>query len=126
MVASRDIDAESGGLLEHYVLVQYSVSVEEHMDRPAAPLLGQNFPNPFTPRTSIQFSLPERGRVAIAIFDAGGRMVARLVDDVLPPGDHSVEWRGLSLTGKSVPAGAYFYRLTTPWGMETKKLVLVR
>ncbi len=85
-----------------------------------------NYPNPFNPRTTVSFTLPAAGQVQVAIYDAKGQMVARLVDETLAVGEHTVDWDGRDAYGASMPSGTYFCRLTTSWGVETRKLQLVR
>ena len=84
------------------------------------------FPNPFNPRTTVSFTLPTAGPIQVAIYDAKGQMVARLVDESLAAGAHTVDWDGRDAHGASMPSGTYFCRLTTPWGTETRKMGLVR
>lgn len=101
------------------------------VDVPDAPAAGgaalrQNSPNPFNPRTTLSFTLSEAGRAVMSIYDAQGREVARLLDDTLAAGAHSVDWNGVDASGRALPSGTYFCRLTTPWGTETRKLSLIR
>jgi len=69
--------------------------------------LSQNFPNPFNPSTTIQFSLGHSGFATLKVFDTLGREVATLVSEVLAAGMFRTEW---DATG--VPSGVYFYRLS--------------
>ena len=70
--------------------------------------------------------LPEAGHAVVAIYDAKGQMVARLIDESLAAGAHTVDWTGVDAYGRSLPSGTYFCRLTTAWGVETRKLSLLR
>ena len=83
-------------------------------------------PNPFNPRTTVSFALPAAGHVVVVVHDTRGREVARLLDETLAVGAHSVEWTGVDDGGRQLPSGTYFCRLTTPWGVETRKLSLIR
>ena len=82
-------------------------------------------PNPFNPRTTMSFALSAAGRVEIAIYDTKGRKVVQLVDASLAAGAHTVDWTGVDTTGRAMPSGTYFCRLTTSSGVETRKLQLV-
>lgn len=84
----------------------------------------QNSPNPFAGSTSIRFSLAQRGRVNVQVIDASGRHVATLQDGEMPAGQHQLEWAGRTSQGTRVPAGVYFYRLTTPGFTQTRKMVV--
>jgi len=93
----------------------------------AAPALAQNAPNPFNPATTIAWSLPSAMRTDLRVYDAGGRLVRVLVGgDMLPAGRHEVAWNGRDGAGRVAAAGVYFYRLTTPEGVETLKMTLVK
>ncbi|MBD3298383.1 MAG: T9SS type A sorting domain-containing protein [candidate division Zixibacteria bacterium] len=69
-----------------------------------------NYPNPFNAATTFQFSVSERSRVQLNIYDVLGRRVTSLVDDVRDAGQHSVTWSGHAATGESLPTGVYLYR----------------
>jgi photosystem II stability/assembly factor-like uncharacterized protein len=83
--------------------------------------LFQNYPNPFNPSTTIRFAIPQTIHAKLMIFDLLGRAVETLVDGVLSAGEHLVEWKPTDAA-----SGIYFYRLQTPLGSFTKKLLLVR
>jgi subtilisin family serine protease len=81
----------------------------------------QNYPNPFNPSTQIKYSLRERCRVRLAVFNVLGQKVATLVDEVQKAGEKSVTWNAAGLT-----SGMYFYRLEAGNFIQTKKMVLMR
>ena len=83
-------------------------------------------PNPFNPRTTISFDLARAGRVHLDCFDPAGRRVRSLLDVDLPPGQHRVPWDGKDDGGRSLASGVYFLRLTTPAGMETGRVLLIK
>lgn len=99
-------------------------SVALSIDRanlPAEFSLDQNYPNPFSPRTTIAFGLPEKAEVRLEVFNLLGQRVALLVDGTKPAGRHSVEF-----TADHLPGGVYIYRIKTTSGFEdAKRLVLV-
>ncbi len=70
-------------------------------------LIATNYPNPFNPTTTIQFSTPVAGLVNITVFDVLGRQVATLVNDNLSAGTYTTPFDAVSL-----PSGMYMYRLT--------------
>ncbi len=93
---------------------------------PARLQLSQSFPNPVRSSARIAFVLPARERVSLKLYDVMGRQVATLVDDSLPAGPHTVEWSGLLNGGRSAAAGTYYYRLETPDGALSRRLVLLK
>jgi hypothetical protein len=89
--------------------------------------LGQNRPNPFNPETTIPYSLADRGRVVIRIYDVAGRLARTLVDKVEIPGLHAAPWNGRTDDGSPSASGVYFYRIEYPDGtLSSKKMVLLR
>jgi hypothetical protein len=82
------------------------VSVDQQVDLPSNYTLGQNFPNPFNPNTTISYQLSALSHVTLEVFDLLGRKVSTLVDATQSPGRHIVKWDGSSLS-----SGVYFYRL---------------
>lgn len=55
-----------------------------------------------------------------------GRMVTRLVDSQLSPGNHTAIWDGTDGCGKPVAAGAYFWRTTIDSWERNQRLILIR
>ena len=95
---------------------------EETFDaRPEKFELGDNYPNPFNPTTTISFTLPQQGQVQLLVYDMLGRQVRTLVDGTLNAGVNEVVFDAAGL-----PTGTYLYRLTTPQGSFTKKMLLVK
>jgi len=88
---------------------------------PHSYFLGQNFPNPFNPNTTIRFSVPTAGRVTLTIHDILGREIAELLNAFVERGNHSIRWNAAG-----VPSGIYSYTLRTDRYSATKKLVLVK
>jgi flagellar hook assembly protein FlgD len=89
--------------------------------------LGANFPNPVVGATRIPIAIPAGGsRVTLDIFDLAGRPVRQLLEGDKPEGWHVVSWDGLDHDGRAVPAGIYFYRVTTASKAFTRKMTVIR
>lgn len=88
--------------------------------------LFQNHPNPFNPSTTIAFRLPERGNVRLAVYDASGALVRRLLDGVLEQGKHSATWDGRDGAGRPAGSGVYLCRLEAGTGALTRKMILLK
>ena len=93
---------------------------------PAVFSLAQNYPNPFNSTTAIDFALPQAGAVQLAIFNALGQRVAVLAEGTYPAGSYTLRWDGINGGDRARAAGLYFYRLQTPWGEQTRKLLLLK
>jgi hypothetical protein len=86
--------------------------------------LHQNFPNPFNPATTIQFSIPVGAGHApslLKVYDVLGRDVATLVDEVKPAGTYSVNFDASRLS-----SGVYYYKLTAGTLTATRKMIVTK
>ncbi len=110
--------------------ITFSVPVQTGIgDPPAAGAmasLGDAFPNPFNPETTIPFTLASEARVTLKIYDAAGRNVRTLVDSERPAGRQSAAWDGKNDTGVPVASGVYFVRLDARGAPPARKIVVVR
>ena len=88
--------------------------------------LGDNYPNPFNPSTSIDFSIAEPGIVNLSIFDASGRLVKTLVSENRGVGSYTEVWNGTNDSGINVSAGMYLYKIDSGSFVETKKMLLIK
>jgi hypothetical protein len=88
--------------------------------------LFQNYPNPFNPTTTISFGLPQDVYVDLAVYTSQGKLVKRLVDDVMSSGVKEVLWDGTSENGSRVGSGVYFYRIKAGKIVETRKMILLK
>ena len=93
---------------------------------PEAYSLSQNFPNPFNPSTTIEYSLPFAGQVRLEVFNILGQRVALLVDEVQSAGKWRARWNGSDDSGSKVSTGLYIYRLATPGAVLSRKMVLLK
>lgn len=120
---------------EDHEMMRPYVVVTTPAPKPSAPLvsqrpelfsLEQNYPNPFNPSTTILFTLPassnEAGsQVTLKIYNTLGEEVATLIDQVLPPGNHTVKFNAVELS-----SGVYWYRLVGDGISFARKMMLVR
>jgi len=89
--------------------------------------LGDAYPNPFNPQTTIAFEIPRQELVALRVFDMAGRLVKELITaEPHTPGRHEVVWNGRDDSGRQVASGTYFYRLEAGQYSETKRMVLIK
>jgi len=103
------------------------VAVEEDTPEAVRPQeLYQNCPNPFNPVTKMSFYIPHRTQVRFQIYDVRGRLVRTLRDEVMKAGEWQIPWDGLNDSGQRVSSGVYFYRLATEFGVQTRKMVLLK
>jgi len=81
----------------------------------------QNYPNPFNPSTIICYSLPRRANVSIKVYNALGREVTTVLNEIQNEGIHQVEFRAGNLS-----SGTYFIVIKANNQSIAKKAVLVR
>ncbi|NIO55422.1 MAG: T9SS type A sorting domain-containing protein [Candidatus Latescibacteria bacterium] len=86
----------------------------------------QNYPNPFSASTTIEYFLPSNAPVTLTVYNILGQRVARIIEPMKPKGPHSIVWNGRDENGKKVASGIYFYRLQAGAFSATKKMVLLR
>jgi len=98
----------------------------EAPDIPTIYALHDNYPNPFNPTTTIEFSLPVPGHVDLRIFDVAGRLVRTLVDGKMTAATHAAVWNGRDFGGRPVASGVYYYRLLSDGLTATRKMMLVK
>jgi hypothetical protein len=119
----------------------YDKSADAGGESPRTPpaLRCENAPNPFGDGTTISFDVPglsgrsargdaaaaPRSDVRLAIYDASGRLVRRLIHDAMPAGSHRVAWDGRDERGRNAASGIYFARVSIGARSMTRKLVLV-
>jgi len=117
---------DSDGSRSDIGAIRYGESWPLPVAHDATPLgfsLAQNAPNPFNPRTTFRFSIPEAGVVRLVVYDVNGRWVRTLVDEYVDAGAHSVTWDGTDDVRRAVGSGVYVYRLTWNGGAETRSSV---
>ncbi len=94
---------------------------------PTAFALADNFPNPFNPATTIQYSLPTAADVELTVYNVVGQPVRTLVAEHQSAGRYMVEWDATDDTGHSLSSGMYFYRLQVGEEFrEVKKMLLLK
>jgi hypothetical protein len=88
--------------------------------------LSNNYPNPFNPVTTINYSLTKYARISIVIYDVLGKKIKTLADDFYGAGSYSIVWNGRDEYGNAVSSGVYFYRITSGNFSQTKNMVLLK
>jgi hypothetical protein len=108
------------------VRVGIPIGVEGGEPVPGALMLGSGAPNPFETLTHVRYTLPDRGRVRLAVYDVAGREVAVLRDGEEKAGPHVAMWDGRGIRGEKLASGVYFVRLKFGGHEESRKIVLTQ
>jgi hypothetical protein len=85
-----------------------------------------NYPNPFNPTTTIQFSIHCNQWVEINVFNIKGQKVKTLVNEYCDRGTHNAVWNGNDEYGRNVSSGMYFYKMQAGEYNEVKKMLLMK
>jgi hypothetical protein len=89
---------------------------------PEKAVLGQNFPNPFNPSTTIDFVVPMTGHVEVRVYNVLGQEVSTLFNGTAEGGRiHTAQFNASNLS-----SGLYFYTLTTDGKTYTKRMLLMK
>jgi hypothetical protein len=83
--------------------------------------LFQNYPNPWNPTTTINYSIAKEGNVKLTVYNALGSKVATIVNEYKPAGNYSVQFNGSNRA-----SGIYLYRLESGNYSAAKKFVLMK
>jgi len=84
-------------------------------------VLHPNYPNPFNPFTTIEFTLPNSEIVTIDVYNIGGQKIQTLLRKKMPAGKHKVEFNG-----QNFPSGVYLYRIEAGEWTDVKKMILLK
>jgi len=117
-------DRERIYIKDDMAVANYQASVE--LTEPANFAILGNYPNPFNPATTIEFSLPEAGFVGLVIYNVMGQKVRELLTGSMTPGIHTVTWYGRDDRGLPVSAGVYVTRLRMNETEVSGRMTLVK
>ncbi|MCD4829660.1 MAG: T9SS type A sorting domain-containing protein [Candidatus Cloacimonetes bacterium] len=104
----------------------YSTPVTDDTTPPIVVNLGQNWPNPFNPSTTIEYAVSAPATVELSVFNLRGQRVATLVRDEMPAGSHRAQWSGQDSSGNPVASGVYVCRLSVGDEVRFRKMVLTK
>ncbi len=84
------------------------------------------YPNPFNPKTTIEFNLRRESFVNASIYNAKGQLVKNMISKILSSGNHTITWNGLDNSGAGVSSGVYLFRVNCGKELKTEKLILLK
>ncbi|MBK9184620.1 MAG: hypothetical protein IPM83_16370 [Ignavibacteria bacterium] len=85
--------------------------------------LGEVAPNPVFDRATLSFTTRETALVTVRVVDLVGNVVATLVNDVLPSGEHTV---AMNTKDHNMSSSLYYVVMSAPGFTDTKPLMLAR
>jgi hypothetical protein len=120
---SNDLQYSSRNLFTYSAIV--SADIPAPLPSPSR-LTASNYPNPFNPSTTISYSLPQDGRVELAIYNVKGQRIRTLISEGQVTGTHNITWDGTDDHGQPVGSGVYLYRLQRGSLSSTNKCILLK
>ena len=103
-----------------------AVSANGSAGTPDSYALGDAYPNPFNPQTSVEFAVPSDGFVKIEIFNSVGQVVGSIVDQDLSAGAYTATWDAIDASGNQLSSGVYFYRMEAGEFTATRSMTLLK
>ncbi len=82
--------------------------------------------NPVRTAARVQYTAPEDGRVSVAVYNANGRLVQTLIDEVVTAGRYETIWNTRDASGQNVPSGVYYLRATMAGERVVNRLLIMR
>lgn len=84
------------------------------------------YPNPFNPKTAIEYNLPRKAEVEVTIYNLLGEKVKTLFQGNQNAGKNILNWNGLNYNNQKVQSGIYFCILKSEQKRIIKKLTLIK
>lgn len=84
-----------------------------------------NYPNPFNPSTTINFSIQNDSKIELLIFNIKGQKIKTLINNNFSKGNHSLFWYGNDELNQPVSSGIYYYKLNVNGKTESVKKCLL-
>lgn len=113
-------DADRTGLFV-YEGIATAVFEPINTSNPSAFRLEQNYPNPFNPDTRIKYQVARQSDVKLTVYNLLGQKVRVLVDEKKAAGSYS-----MSFDASGLSSGVYYYKLSTGYYSETRKMLLTK
>ena len=82
-------------------------------------LLSQNYPNPASKTTTINYTVPLKSPVEMVLFDIQGRQIKVLVNELKDAGTHTIE-----LDLRRLNKGVYYYKMKSGNYSDIKRLLV--
>jgi len=81
----------AGNLMAPYTLSYENMSINDGL-LPLNYVLQQNYPNPYNPKTFINYTVSDLSNVTLRIYDIKGQLIIQLLNDIHTPGIYETIW----------------------------------
>ena len=103
-----------------------AVDNDDYVANPNQTELLGNYPNPFNPKTTIEFNAAKSEPAQITIYNLKGQAVKHFTIDSPAKGINKVTWDGKNDNGIDVASGTYLFRLRSGSYSSTKKMIMMK
>jgi uncharacterized protein (TIGR02145 family) len=84
-------------------------------------VLNKNYPNPFNPSTTINYTLNKSLLVTLTVYNVEGRKIQTLVSQKQKPGEYRITFFAFNL-----PSGIYYYQFEADGVKEIGQMLLIK
>lgn len=85
-----------------------------------------NYPNPFSPSTTVELNLDKASELELCIYNLKGQLVKVLSQGWLNAGINKLQWDGKDAANQPCASGVYYLRLKTSQGSKSHKILLMK
>jgi hypothetical protein len=103
---------------------QASVGINESRSSAIRPL--NVYPNPFSDKTRVKYTLTATAHVRVSIFDQTGRRIKTLANRKQPSGTYTIIWDGADKIGRKMPEGNYYAIMNVASKEYRQKITKIR
>jgi len=108
-----------------YLISNDGTSLDQKMITNLTNINVKNYPNPFNPTTTIEYSIQNDSKVNLTIYNIKGQKIKTLAQNEFTKGNHSIIWNGDDESGNSVSSGIYYYKLNIDGKTEAMRKCLL-
>ena len=98
-----------------------NTGIQSRIGLPEKFLLYANYPNPFNPKTTIRFDVPQKKHVMLLLYNSTGKKIKEILNQTMNPGYHQYEW-----DASDYASGIYFIQMKAGSYHKTLKMVLTK
>ena len=110
-----------------FVYFNNGISNTEDNQLPVTNYQLTNYPNPFNPETTIQFTAEDAESAEIIIYNIKGQKIKTLYSGIAEEGKHTIIWDGTNSNNQPVSTGIYFYKLRIDGkDIASQKMILLK
>ncbi|MFA5033472.1 MAG: FlgD immunoglobulin-like domain containing protein [bacterium] len=101
-----------------------NVAVEENSDKNTFSV--KVSPNPFTSNTNVFYSIENKEKVSVGIYDVTGKLVKQIVNGEQDAGSYTAYWNGENELGNKIGNGIYFCVVNTGSHKNVSKIMSLK